>query len=422
MYTAARDNIPGKRRLFYVLWAAAAVLLAGAVAYHAKGFTLLFGDRGGDDFHQRWIELRYVAKGQNPYDVYYHVFNRGAKPWSDARDARLDPAIGHPDDGGYPPWAFASGWLFLWPSWPAALWYYAFLSLAAVAVVGCWATTLTPTGMGRVGQAFLFAGAVAVSACGTTLQVGQYGTIVAALIAASLWLLTARRGRLTDVLAGVLLGVAMLKPTIAGPFFLVFLVTRRWVAAAACVFYVAAAAAVVWSLTATSPVEMCLQMLASASDYVGDSQGLVAPLLRLGVAPRLVTPLLAAGVLLPAVALLWAFRRRGPAVLFAVAAVAARFWSYHKGYDDMMMVFLLAPLLAAWLRRPADVIAAAGALLVGASLWMPAGLTHTTPLLIAQLLCWPLGLCVLLFRCREEAPAAAGSPTQAPGAPQLLHA
>ena len=36
------------------------------------------------------------------------------------------------------------------------------------------------------------------------------------------------RGRLADVLAGVLLGVAMLKPTIAGPFFLVLLVKRRW--------------------------------------------------------------------------------------------------------------------------------------------------------------------------------------------------
>ena len=57
MHTAVRVNTLGKRRLFYALWAAVAVLLAGAVAYHAKGFALLYGNRGGDDFHQRWIEL-----------------------------------------------------------------------------------------------------------------------------------------------------------------------------------------------------------------------------------------------------------------------------------------------------------------------------------------------------------------------------
>ena len=43
--------------------------------------------------------------------------NRGPAP----RDGRLDAAVGYPDDGGYPPWAFVSGWLFLWPSWPLAL-------------------------------------------------------------------------------------------------------------------------------------------------------------------------------------------------------------------------------------------------------------------------------------------------------------
>jgi hypothetical protein len=401
----------------FALWAGAALLLAGAVAYHAKGFKLLFGDGGGDDFHQRWIELRYVAKGQNPYDVYYYRYHNGAKPWSDARDGRLDAAIGAPDDGGYPPWAFVTGWLFLWPSWPLALWYYVFLSLAAVAVIGCWAATLAPEGAGWGGKTFLFAAAAAISAYGTTLQVGQYGTIVVAFIAASLWLLSLQRGRLGDVLVGVLLGVAMLKPTIAGPFFLVLLVKRRWVAAAACLLYVTVAAGLVWALTATNPIEMCLQMTASAADYIADSQGLVGPLLTLGLSRKLVTPVLAAGVLLPAIALMWTFRRRSLPTLFAVAAVAARFWSYHKGYDNGMMVFLLAPLLAAWLREPRNFLLGAGAFLVGASLWMPAGLTHSTPILVAQLLIWPVGLGVLLFACKE----AVVTKVEAPPEPVLAH-
>jgi hypothetical protein len=403
------------------LWIGAVLLLAGAVAYHAKGFKLLFGEGGGDDFHQRWIETRYVAKGQNPYDVYYYSFNKGAKPWSDARDGRLDEAVGYPDDGGYPPWAFVSGWLFLWPSWPSALSYYAFLSLVAVAVIGCWAATLAPEGAGWAGKTFLFVGAAALSAYGTTLQVGQYGTIVVAFIAASLWLLSLKQGRLGDVLAGLLLGVAMLKPTIAGPFFLVLLVKRRWTAAAACLLYVIAAAALVWNWTATNPVEMCLQMTASAADYVADSQGLVGPLLSLGLSRKLVTPVLAVGVLLPALVLLGAFRRRNLPILFAVAAVAARFWSYHKGYDNGMMVFLLAPLLAVWLREPRNLVVGVGALLVGASLWLPAGLTHYTPFLVAQLLIWPVGLGALLFACKEAVVPTIKAPAAAPLEPELAH-
>ena len=41
-------------------------------------------------------------------------------------------------------------------------------------------------------------------------------------------------GRWGLVLAGVLLGVALLKPTIAGPFFLVLVVTGRWRRVSAC--------------------------------------------------------------------------------------------------------------------------------------------------------------------------------------------
>ncbi len=415
------NQLRSRPYLSYALWAGAAVLLAGAVAYHAKGFKLLFGEGGGDDFHQRWIESRYVAKGQNPYDVYYYSFNKGAKPWSEVRDGGVDSSIGYPDDGGYPPWAFLSGWLFLWPSWPAALSYYALISLAAVAVIGGWAASLAPTHTGAAGKILMFAAACALSAYGTTLQVGQYGTIVAAFIAASLWVLSRQRGRMGDALAGVLLGVAMLKPTIAGPFFLVLLVKRRWVAAAACLLYVAAAAGLIWAWTATNPVEMCLQMTASAADYVADSQGLVGPLLSLGLSPKVVTPVLAAGVLLPAVIMLWAFRRRNLPILFAVAAVAARFWSYHKGYDNGMMVFLLAPLLAAWLSAPRSALVGAGALLVGASLWLPAGLTHFTPFLAAQLMVWPVGLGVLLFAGREIAAQAVDGPLQPPSVRELAH-
>lgn len=398
---SAPDCLTGltNRRAHVLLAAATAVLLMGAALYHVKGIRLLFGEKGGDDYHQRWIEVRYAARGQNPYDVYRTSFGRGPQPWHEDRDARLDSELGYVYEGGYPPWAFVFGWLFVWPSWPAALGYFLALSIGAVILIGCWAAALAP-GRSIAQKGFLFAAALAVSACGTTLQVGQYGTLVAACLAGALWLI----GRDRQVLGGLLLGVALIKPTIAGPFVLALLIAGRYRAVGVSVLSILGAAVLVWVRTHTNPVEMCLQMLASGAEFVDDSQGLIRPLLALGLGRQLVTPVLAAGILLPATLLMIRFRHGSLLELFAIAAVTARLWSYHKSYDDMMLIFLLAPLLAAWLRYPHNLLAGAAALLVGITLWAPASLMHRPSLASAELLIWPAGLAVLLYLERAAAP------------------
>jgi hypothetical protein len=134
---------------------------------------------------------------------------------------------------------------------------------------------------------------------------------------------------------------------------------------------------------------------------------LVAPLLQLGLDRKVVTPLLAAIVLVPTVALLWAGRHRPLLDLFAIAAVAGQLWTYHKSYDNVMLVFLLVALGARALRNPADVLAGFSFLLVGASLWLPASITDNAPFLVFQLVAWIGGLTVLLWRQPEARMATA---------------
>jgi hypothetical protein len=82
---------------------------------------------------------------------------------------------------------------------------------------------------------------------------------------------------------------------------------------------------------------------------------------------------------------------------FAIAAVAARFWSYHRTYDNLIVVFLLLALGSlAWSRNKAVLWAAF--LLAGLSLWAPAQFTDHESFQLLQMLAWPACLAVLLYQ------------------------
>ncbi len=368
-----------------------AALALGAVLYHAKGLTLLATPEGGVDVHLRWQEQRYVMQGQNPYDVTYAALGVGRPPSDPERNAVAIPEIGIPDSGGYPPWAFLIGYLMFWPSWPETKSYFLALSLAMTATAAAWAyRTVRPFGRGREAGWLGATSVLAISGFSTCIHVGQYGAVVVGLLALSAWALS--RGR--DTLAGVLIGVALLKPTIAGPFVLILLVTGRWRALAACVGYVALACAFVWWRTSTNPAEMFFQSISVAEGFVQDSQGLVNVLISFGLKPGQVTPVLAVAVGIPGLLGLYAIRRRSIPELYAAAAVIGRLWAYHKSYDNMMLAFLLTALAALVLERR-TAWAWAGFLLAGAVTWAPASLARGDGFLFVQITGWLIGLAVL---------------------------
>lgn len=384
--------------------ALACVLGLLALGYTAKGMHgLIFGTARSDavDLHLRWVEQRYFLRGQNPYDVWRRHDARAAALLGPApiieRANSLDPRLGGTDPT-HPPWGYLSGLLLLWPDWPAIRVYFALLNLLALAVIVRWAYGLARS----EGKATALLAALAVLAVAgncTALEVGQYGIVATALLVGALWL--DQTGRPT--VGGLLVGVAMLKPTIAGPFFLALLARRRFRAAAVACVYWAIGGAVMQMMTGAGPLEVLRQMLTLGSTLA--EHGTFGPIdffRAAGLDRHAATLAAMLGVLLPAAAamILWPARSLGPA--FAVAAVAGRLWTYHKNYDNIALVFLLAPLVVLALKRRTHPAALIGVLAVGSTLWIPARFAEPLAFQMTQVIVWMTGLFLLGWASRRQ--------------------
>lgn len=389
------------------LWLIIGLLFTVGLAYHTKGLILLFRESGGVDLRLRWSEQHYVFAGQNPYDITYSKLGIGNPPWNLARNVKQLANVDIPDSGGYPPWAFAFGYLAFWPPWSVTKTYFTVISSAFLACTCYWAYLQRCHASKSLG-ALLAASVFAIGAHSTTIHVGQYGNIVVGCLAASHYCLACNK----NVLGGIFLGLAMLKPTVAGPFFLVLLVTANWQATLSCISYVLLASMFIWQQTATSPVEMFLQSTAAAAEFVHDESGLVGTLLAMGISAKKVTPFLAVSVLVPTgIALAW-LRRMSLLDQFAVASVGGRFWAYHKHYDNMMLMFLLIALgcLAVDLRSRVAWCAFA---VVGISLWLPASVFRHEGALAVQMIVWLVGIVCLVYlrNCRQDTAQSGNEPT-----------
>ena len=78
-----------------------------------------------------------------------------------------------------------------------------------------------------------------------------------------------------DVLSGVCLAMAMIKPTMTIPFLLIPLVRGRWKTLVTALVLVAVSSAVVWVKTGVSTLEMVQQMnaLAEQVEFLKGSRG-----------------------------------------------------------------------------------------------------------------------------------------------------
>jgi len=190
--------------------------------------------------------------------------------------------------------------------------------------------------------------------------------MVAALIGCYL---LAERGH--RVGAGVCLGFAMAKPQIAAPFALPFLIAGDFVVLAAAAGYIVTALLVVGVVAGLSPlafIQGWLKYIANAPQWPG--YGPYQLLVETGMPQPTalsVTAVVIGGIALVAIVA----RRRQPLIVrFAIAAVAARLWSYHQLYDNIMLVFLL---IAAGEQaiRCRDWRTSITFVAVGATIWMP---------------------------------------------------
>jgi hypothetical protein len=223
----------------------------------------------------------------------------------------------------------------------------------------------------------------AIAAFCTTIGVGNYGVIVVALLVGAYQAEDAGR----PVLSGLLMGLALLKPQLAGPFLLVALVRGRVRTLAAATIYMIVASAAIWATSPTDPVRMLFQAARRAGGFANTTAGPLTVVLDLGVPYQQAAPLTAIVCLAIFTPLLWYYRKRSLMLLFAIAAVTSRLWTYNLNYSNMIFVFLL---LALWRLaiETHDVRARGLFLAVGASLWVPARLSEYPVIQLVEHLIW----------------------------------
>lgn len=354
-----------------LLLACALALFGLGAAYQIKGnLDLVAGQTPSSaiDLKNRDMEQRFFMEGKNPHD--YMV-------------------------GSQPPWAYQFGQLLTWPAWPAVRVYYAALNMLALAFLMLW-TYREARDVPAEGRWLLTAAVFAFGGSCTATEVGQVGIIVTALLAGALW--CERAGH--HAWCGVLVAMAMIKPTIAAPFALALIVAGRYRAATAAALYGAVASAITWVVTGTSPMIMLEQMASYSTGYIrAGTFGPVDLAAMLGASPAAMVwvPLLLA---VPGLALMAMVRPSLP-LCFAVATVWARLWTYHKSYDDIMLIFVLVPLGVLALGRARSPAAAIAFFAMGVLAWIPGRILAIEAVQIVQLAVWPIALVVLVQLARS---------------------
>jgi len=358
------------RRLKLTLVACLAVL---SIAYLGKGFYFgIFKD--GADVFRRWTEERFVL-GQ-------------------LQDPRLAAMFAR-RGVVYPPWSYFPGIFLFWLPWPQVRAWYALINLAClISMIGF--ITWYAREQSKLDRLLIVLSVTAIGALCTNLGVGNYGLIMIALLAGAYRADEAGR----PTLSGLLLGVAMLKPQIAAPFLLVALLRGRFRALAAAAIYLVAATVAIWIISGIDPLLMLKQSVQMAGMFAQTTDGLLTVVLDAGVPFRLAAPLTALLCIAIFGPILWRYRDRSPMLLFAIAAIMSRLWTYNLNTSNLILVFLL---LALWRLaiETRDLRATALFIAVAASLWVPASLSNHHVVQLAEHLTWLAGIIGLLILDRS---------------------
>jgi hypothetical protein len=363
---------------------AALFLFALTIAYLLRGYYfLLFSEIGAGDLFARWQEQQYIYRGLYPYPLPNQPSN-------------YLPAIGEIRSGGYPAWAFFSGFLvFPHISWASLRIYQAFLNALSLGVLTLFAYQL---GQPHSKSKALFATAscLAISSHATTLGLGQYGIIINAFLISFYWLFKRHQ-----IGAGLLLGLALGKPNISAFFLLPLLIKGKYKAVIAFFLYIALATLSIITLTRVNLVSV-FKGLYEQLYYFGDhGYTAVTVFSSLGVRPEMATLLLGGMVCSIGMIFLRSLRHQPLLSLFAMSSVMGRVALYHRVYDNVMLVFLLAALMSLFFQsgKRNDLFIF---ILVGVTLWIPAKLTDFSIVQIAQTIIWISSLIYLLMRERKS--------------------
>lgn len=237
--------------------------------------------------------------------------------------------------------------------------------------------------------------------------------MVVASLCGALYLLEKKH----PIAAGICLGIAMLKFTVAGPFLVALLFKRQYRAVIVTAVWMMIATAVTCYLCKTGPLEMLHQMAITTRQTAENHYGPLAYLVWNGMDPSRATLLLAG--LAMGLGMLGFYKTRScdPLVLFGIAGVVSRLATYHTFYDDIAMVFTMLALGIAVVRSQ-KTLPLVIFLIFGISHWAPPRFERIpfNAWQIFQMVAWA-GAAVALalgYQRWTSAPAMAhGSPGQA---------
>ena len=368
-----------------------------AVAYQGRGFyhMMFVAEPNLCDLRQRWEEQQSVLKDRTRRDNGKAAMAPSGKNSSTTAE-RNGRKIRNPSSGGYPPWAFFTGMLFLSASWPVTRVTFAAWNAFATVVIGVWAYYQgRPHGL----QAGLLSACavLAINAFCNSLVVGQYGTLVVALvIAAELAYRRQRHG-----ISGLLIGVAMIKPTVAAPLVLPFVVRAAWKPLVVAALYLVVGTGVVYVMTEINPIEMCAAMVRAGAQSTRADNGVAGLMWQSGMNVNWILPILVTCGIGLLIVTIVRYRKMDPLVLFAVCCVIGRVCTYHRKYDNVMLVFLLVALSFAACGPNRSLLAKVGFLMCGISLWLPVRFLSPQVQTI-QMGVWLVSLCVFLVVVKRD--------------------
>ncbi len=348
------------------------ILLGISLAYLGKGFYMLAfagSQEGAGDLLERWKEQQYIYLNTYPY-------------YMDSAD--IDPRLGKVISGGYPPWAFFTGF-FIFPniSWTLTCFYQVFLNILSLGILSRFAYQIGLP-FGQISAYFFVASCLAISSHSTTLGLGQYGIIINAFLISVYYCVQTRK----NILAGIFMGIALAKPNISAPYILSLIIHRRLKPVFIAFAYIISATFYIAWLTKLDFVNVFSRFLKQIKYVADDGFSGINILINLGINQEIAILLLIAITTGVSIVVFQKLRHTSLLTLFASASVIGRVFIYHRVYDDLMLVFLLLALLQLAFQVP-NRYNIGSVFLLGLTLWIPASLQNLIPYWSSfQLLVW----------------------------------
>ncbi|AFZ59053.1 DUF2029 domain-containing protein [Anabaena cylindrica FACHB-243] len=319
-----------------IIFSLSLVLSLLCFAYLFRGFYYLIIDEiGAGDLHSRWQEQQYIYRGLYPYDI-----TKGS--------LLIDPQLGAVTSGGYPPWAFFTGFIFFPPiSWELTRWYHALLNTISLVILAIFAYQIGKP-YGKLKSWFTVVACLSISSHSTTLGLGQYGIIINALLIGVFWLLKKNH----NLSAGLFLGLALVKPSISALYFFIVIIRKNFDAVLACCLYLVIASYSIGIVTQTSPIYMIEKMVKVSQYYVSTGYSAINIFTNFGINPLVATIFLAVLATAIILGIFYLFKDNSLLFFFAIASVMGRLCTYHLIYDNVMLVFVLLAIISLAFHKP----------------------------------------------------------------------